>query len=146
MEIALRELPVTLYGATCMIMGYGRISKVLTKLLLAFGAQVRVVARKHSDLAWAAIHGAVPVHISDADAHLKDVDVLFNTVPSLLLDEEKLKKLGRHCLIMDLASKPGGVDFKTADTLGLETIWALSLPLKVMERHMDILVYGHLLN
>ena len=130
-EIALRELPITLYGSTCIITGYGRISKALAKLLLAFGADVRVVARKYGDLAWVGINGAVPIHISEIDKHLKDADVLFNTVPAMILGEEKLSKLGRSCLIIDLASKPGGVDFETAKQLGLKTIWALSLPGKV---------------
>lgn len=130
-EIALREMPVTLFGSTCLITGFGRISKVLAKLLTAFGARVRVVARKHSDLAWARISGCEAIHIGELSAHLKDVDILFNTVPAVILDEDKLSKLGRNCLVIDLASKPGGVDFETAKTLGLKTIWALSLPGKV---------------
>lgn len=130
-EIALREMPVTLFGSTCLITGFGRISKVLAKLLLAFGARVRVVARRHSDLAWARIAGCEAVHISQLAGCLNDVDILFNTVPAVILDEEKLARLGRRCLVIDLASKPGGVDFETAKTLGLKTIWALSLPGKV---------------
>lgn len=130
-EIALRELPITLFGSICLITGFGRIAKALAKLLLAFGAKVRVVARSHSDLAWAKIMGCEAVHLSRLDLQLKDVDVLFNTVPAILLDEEKLSKLGRHSLVIDLASKPGGVDFETAATLGLKAVWALSLPGKV---------------
>jgi dipicolinate synthase subunit A len=130
-EIALRELPMTLYQSTCMVVGYGRIAKVLTKLLLAFGADVRVVARKHSDLEWIGITGATPVHLSSLEDHLREVDVLFNTVPAMILTEEKLEKLPRPSLVIDLASKPGGVDFDTAKRLGLKTIWALSLPGKV---------------
>lgn len=127
-DIALQELPITLYQSTCMVVGYGRIAKVLVKLLLAFGAKVRVVARKHSDLAWSGIAGAEPVHVVELDDNLRDVDVLFNTVPAMLLDESKLEKLSRTCLVIDLASKPGGVDFETAKRLGLKVIWALSLP------------------
>lgn len=130
-EIALREIPVTLFGSTCLITGFGRISRVLAKLLTAFGAKVRVVARKHSDLAWAGIYGCEAVHIGALSSSLKDVDILFNTVPAVILDEEKLAKLGRDCLVIDLASKPGGVDFEIAKTLGLKTIWPLSLPGKV---------------
>lgn len=132
-EIALRELPVTLHRSTCIVTGYGRIAKTLVRLLLAFGAEVRVVARKHSDLAWVQANGGVPVHISDIDKHLKDAHVLFNTIPAMILGEDKLSKLGRSCLVIDLASKPGGVDFEIAKELELKTIWALSLPLRVME-------------
>lgn len=130
-EIALRELPVTLFGSTCIVTGHGRIARVLIGLLRAFGADVRVVARKHSDLAWIRIAGATAVHLSDIDRHLKDANVLFNTVPAVILGEDKLSKLGRNCLVIDLASKPGGVDFDTARKLELKTIWALSLPGKV---------------
>lgn len=130
-EIALREMPITLFGSTCMITGFGRVAKALAKLLVAFGADVRVVARKQSDLAWARIYGCTAVHLSDLDGYLCDVDVLFNTVPAVILDEQKLAGLGRKCLVIDLASKPGGVDFDMARGLGLKTIWALSLPGKV---------------
>lgn len=130
-EIALRETPTTLFGSTCLITGFGRVSKTLARLLRAFGAKVRVVARRYSDLAWAQVYGCEAVHIADLSASLMDVDILFNTVPAVILDEEKLAKLGRHCLVIDLASKPGGVDFETAKVLGLKTIWALSLPGKV---------------
>ena len=33
--------------------------------------------------------------------------------------------------MIDLASKPGGVDFEAAKRLGVRVIWALSLPGKV---------------
>ena len=42
-----------------------------------------------------------------------------------------LEQLQPECLIIDLASRPGGVDFEAAGELGLKTIWALSLPGKV---------------
>lgn len=130
-EIAIHEMPITLFGSTCLIIGFGRIAKVLAKLLVSFGANVRVAARKQSDLAWAQINGCKAVHISNLSENLRDVDCLFNTVPAVILGEERLSKLGRSCLVIDLASKPGGVDFHTAKTLGLKTIWALSLPGKV---------------
>jgi len=130
-EIALRELPITLSGASCLVTGFGRISKVLVQRLQAFGAQVRVVARKCGDLAWIKAYGCEAVHISRMAEYLPNIDVLFNTVPAVILGEDKLKKLNRDCLVIDLASKPGGVDFETAKNLGLKTIWALSLPGKV---------------
>lgn len=101
---------------------------MLAKLLCAFGANVQVVSRNHSDLAWIQIAGCEAVGMHEFGDRLKNVDVLFNTVPAVILDEQKLSKLGRDCLVIDLASKPGGVDFATAKQLGLKTIWALSLP------------------
>ena len=57
--------------------------------------------------------------------------MIFNTAPALVLDRDILKKANPDTLIIDLASKPGGVDFKTAGDLGLKVIWSLGLPGKV---------------
>ena len=37
----------------------------------------------------------------------------------------------RSSLVIDLASKPGGVDFETAAALGIRAVWLLSLPGKI---------------
>jgi dipicolinate synthase subunit A len=60
-----------------------------------------------------------------------DFDVIFNTVPVPLFDEALLKKLNRTTLLIDLASRPGGVDFAAAAALQMKTVWALSLPGRV---------------
>jgi len=130
-EIALRHLPFTLFDASCLITGYGRIGRVLARLLGAFGAKVSVAARGCDDLAWVRADGFTPVHFSQIGGCLPHVDLLFNTIPAVVLDEEKLSLLRRRCLIIDLASMPGGVDFEAAKRLGLQTVWALSLPGKV---------------
>ena len=43
----------------------------------------------------------------------------------------ELADLKPDCLVLDLASKPGGVDLEAARRLGRTVIWALSLPGKV---------------
>lgn len=128
LEIAIREMPTTIFGQTCLISGFGRIGKVLAKLLVSFGAKVKVVARKYSDLAWIRVYGCEAIHVTELGPALSDVNILFNTVPAMLFDKDKLLQLPAGCLVIDLASKPGGVDFETAKSLGIKTIWALSLP------------------
>ena len=44
-------------------------------------------------------------------------DVIFNTVPVLLLSETVLKALPPETLVIDLASRPGGTDFDAAKRL-----------------------------
>lgn len=58
-------------------------------------------------------------------------DLIINTVPARVLGQEELEDVNPSCLILDLASKPGGVDLGRAGELGLTVIWALSLPGKV---------------
>ena len=62
---------------------------------------------------------------------LKDFDLIFNTVPHQILGEKLLSKLNPKALVIDLASRPGGVDLFSAKALGIQVVWALSLPGKV---------------
>lgn len=130
-QVAMEELATTLSGRKILILGAGRIAKVLIDVLSGFHTKITIAARKCSDLAWANVYGCESVHISKIDDLLDGFDIIFNTVPAVVLDESRLKKISKNCLVIDLASKPGGVDFDTAGMLGVRTIWLLSLPGKV---------------
>lgn len=130
-QIAMEEMATTIFGQKILVTGFGRISKVLVRILCGMGADVTVTARKYSDLAWAEIYGCKGLHTSQLSEMAGDYSLIFNTVPSVLLGEEVLKMVNTETLIIDLASKPGGVDFEVARNLGLKVVWALSLPGKV---------------
>lgn len=129
-QIAMEELPVTLNGTACLITGFGRVAKALAQLLVAIGAQVTVAARKCSDRALAETYGCDAIHPRSI-AEAGDFKVYFNTVPALLFDASLLAALPRRALIIDLASRPGGVDLAAAGSLGMKAIWALALPGRV---------------
>ena len=59
---------------------------------------------------------------------VKHFDIAFNTIPRLIFDRELLMNTDTNTLIIDLASLPGGVDFDTAEKLGIYAVRALSLP------------------
>ncbi len=132
-QVAMEELPTTLSGRKILILGAGRIARVLTETLKGFHADVTTAARKCSDLAWARVCGCKAVRIDgdEMENAVSESEIIFNTVPAVILNERLLKKTGPGCLVIDLASKPGGVDFDTAGALGVKTIWLLSLPGKV---------------
>ena len=130
-QIAMEELPITLHNSKALILGFGRIGKILAKMLYGLGVKVFVEARKYSDIAWIKSYSYKPVHINELGDYLSKMDVVFNTIPHKILDVNLLEKISRECLVIDLASKPGGVDFDKAKALGIKAIWALSLPGKV---------------
>ncbi len=130
-QIAMEELPSTIFGLQALVIGYGRIGRVLCRMLRGLGAHVTAAARKYADLAWIEADGCTPVHTGRMEEALKDSQLIVNTAPAMLLNEQLLKGVPKSCLLIDLASKPGGIDFNTANRLGLKAIWALSLPGKV---------------
>lgn len=130
-EIAMAETLITIHGSKCLVLGYGRIGKILSRMLCGLGAQTFVEARKYADLAMIEGHGYEPLALDELERRIGEFDIIFNTVPSMILDGALLKCVKKDALIIDLASKPGGVDFDAAKEVGVKVIWALSLPGKV---------------
>ena len=130
-QIAMEELPTTLFGSRVLVIGYGRIGRLLAHRLKGLGARVTVSARSFRDLAWIEAYGYCAEHTDQLAGWLCSYDLIINTVPAQVLGEAALEDVSSDCLIIDLASRPGGVDFESAAALGLKVIWALSLPGKV---------------
>lgn len=131
LELAMNKLPITIYNSRCLVTGFGRVSKALVNILLALKAKVTVVARKYEDLAWARILGCEIENFKDFKKAVKNQDIIFNTVPNKIITEDILKNIRQECLIIDLASKPGGVDIDCAKNFNIKVEWALGLPGKV---------------
>lgn len=130
LAIAMAEVPYTIHGARCLILGYGRVAKALAKTLSAVGAVVTVAARKPQDLAWIDVGGQIPLAISElmqGDTPLS-YDIVFNTIPEQIVGANLLARLPDDVLLLDLASAPGGFDHEWAKAHGYHVIWALSLP------------------
>jgi dipicolinate synthase subunit A len=129
-QVAMEETKITIHGSTCLVVGFGRCGLAIVQRLLALGAHVTVAARSRSDLARAAVLGARGLDLAKL-ATMTDFDLIFNTVPALVLDWPYLRLVNRDVVIIDIASSPGGTDFEAARQLGLRAIHALSLPAKV---------------
>ena len=127
-RIAIEEPPFTLNSSHCLISGFGRISKMLARILQGFGADITIAVRKCSDLAWIKSIGAKGINISELKDRADEFDIVFNTVPAVIFDKDVLNRMKKGCLIIDLASYPGGVDFEYAKEIGLNVKWAKSLP------------------
>ncbi len=128
LEIAFSEMPTTIFGSKSLVIGFGRVGKVMAKKLKLLGSDVTVSARKYADFAWIEEGGMNAIHTEDLSVFAGNFDLIINTVPAMVLTEEVLKRVREDALIIDLASKPGGVDFSGAKRLGRNVIWALSLP------------------
>ncbi|GAV23099.1 dipicolinic acid synthetase subunit A [Carboxydothermus pertinax] len=130
-QMAMEMVPITIHGSNAFVLGFGRTGQTLARMLAGIGAQVYVVARKPRDLARIYEQRFVPVSFKELDAKISQADIVFNTVPSLVLPADLLKKLKKDVVVIDLASNPGGVDFEAAKSLGIQAVLAPGLPGKV---------------
>lgn len=131
LEILINETAETVFGSSVLVTGYGRVSKAVAKMLTSLGASVTVAARRKEALAEAYCDGVKGINISDLQNCVGNFDVIINTVPALVIDNSVLMNVHDDTLIVDLASKPGGVDFAAAKDMNKKVIWALGIPGKV---------------
>jgi dipicolinate synthase subunit A len=131
LSLAISHTKKTLNGSFCIVVGYGRIGRVLSRSLKALGADVAVVARKEKDRAEAQSEGFKSRDYSLLPSLCRTADVIFNTVPCVVLKEDELKLIPKETPIIELASKPGGVDPTMAVRYGTRIISAQSLPGRV---------------
>ena len=130
-QLAIENTNKILHGSEVLILGFGRIGKVLARKLAGLSAKVTCAARKDEDLAWIQAYGHKATNINTIGSNLNKFDIIINTVPHIILTEERLKQVKKDCLLIDLASNPGGIDKKTVKDQNLKFVWALSLPGKV---------------
>ena len=82
------------------IVGYGRIGKALTQMLLSHGAFITVFTGSEEKLLKLCEYGIHAVRYG-TDASLSELDILINTAPDSIFSEEELQKPNR---IIELAS------------------------------------------
>lgn len=134
LQLAMASTDHTIHASRCLVIGYGRIGRLLADRLLALGAEVTVSARKYGDLAWISAWGCQSIQTGALAGHLERFDLIFNTAPALILDGARLRETREDCVIIDLASAPGGVDLEEARRLGRQAIPAPGLPGKIAPR------------
>lgn len=132
-QVAMDHLDRTLLGLDCLVLGFGRIGRLLSHRLHGLGARVTATARRPEDLAWIRAYGLQALETGGLDGNLSPFGVVFNTIPSTVLDAPLLAQLPKDCLCVELASVPG-IDLAAAEKLGLPNLWARSLPGRMAPR------------
>ena len=130
-QIAIENTNRVLHGSKALILGFGRIGKVLAKKLEGLSVDVTCSARKNEDFAWIRTYGYKALNTNLLGRELENYDIIINTIPYIVLNKENLKYVSKDTLLIDLASNPGGIDQTIAKELNLKFIWALSLPGKI---------------
>lgn len=130
-EIAISNTEKNLHESKILILGFGKVAKTLALKLKGLSQQVTCAARKLKDFAWIDTLGFYVENINNLEQDLNEYDIIINTVPQIILTEERIKNIREDALIIDLASKPGGIDQEAIKKTNIKYILALALPGKV---------------
>lgn len=123
-----------LHKSNCLVIGYGKCGKVLAEKLKGLDAKVTVCARKEEDLSFAEAFGLETTDYDSLNASLGSFSFIFNTAPARILDKKRLSYIDHNAVIIDIASMPGGVDYETAEKLGIKAKHCLGIPGKLAPR------------
>ena len=127
-KIVIENTDITIHNSNIAVVGFGRIGKRLSKILKMMGANVYCVDNKKEEVANIKLSGYNVIENIYAD---EVFDVVINTVPKMIIGEKELTKLGKSTLIIDVASKPGGIDYNYANKNDYKVIQALGIPGKI---------------
>ena len=125
---ALKAGRVGIQDSKVLVVGYGTCGAVLADKLLAWKAKVTAVDRKEIKREFARTYGCQAISFEELPEQIAEYDIIFNTVPALVLAEEQLKGVKGEVVIIDIASRPGGVDFEYCRKKNIFAELCLGLP------------------
>lgn len=120
-EETIRQMPI-------LVLGFGRVGKSMSKLLKDNYAVVSVATEDETEYALASILSDKVYKLTELPETISQYKAIVNTIPQIILKGETLKLISKDCFILDIASKPGGVDYEQAEKLMLKTMHALGIP------------------
>lgn len=131
LQLAMERMPGTIWQSKCLVIGFGRIGKVLSAKLSSLGADVTVAARKDADRGLIQALGYRSDSTRAYHQPLEQYDLIVNTVPAPVFTAAQYAAMQKSCVLLDLASVPGGISPEQCRQHQLSFCHALSLPGKV---------------
>ena len=125
-KIAIENTDYTLWKSNVLVIGYGRVGKILADRLKAMGCRTTVSARKPADFAMLDALGFKYINTEQLNQKQLNYNIIFNTVDVKVLNDNTLQKC-KCDLMIDLSSK-GGFSIPFAESCGIKALKAPGLP------------------
>lgn len=126
--MVIQHTDITIHKSNIIVLGLGRVGMSVARTFASLGANVKVGVRESELLARSYEMGLTPFDLSELPNEVQNIDVCINTIPARVLTPNALSKMPTRSLIIDLASKPGGTDFRYAEKRGIKALLAPGLP------------------
>lgn len=126
--MAIQHTNITIHGSKVVVLGLGRVGMSVARAFHSLGARVKVGVRRSEHIARITEMGLTPFYLQDLESEVENIDICINTIPTLIVKAAVIARMSSHTLIIDLASKPGGTDFRYAEKRGIQALLAPGLP------------------
>lgn len=120
--------PYNIDESKIIVSGYGKCGRAIAERLQALGARVTVLARKRESRKAAKKEGFYAADFAFGPEEAMGANVLINTVPAPVITELLIRELPKNAYLLDIASKPGGIDFESAKEHGIRAELLLGIP------------------
>lgn len=134
---AIENTPFTLWKSKVLIIGNGRVAKVLISRLLSFGCHLTVSARKPLDFALLDTQNIEFINTNTVPYNAGNFDIIFNTVDAHIFKNPSSLK---NAMLIDLSSK-GCIDFERAKMIGINAVKLPGIPGKTAPHTSGIILY-----
>ncbi len=124
---AINDTPFCLWKSKVLVIGNGRVAKILTDRLVALKCDVTVAARKTSDFAYLDALHIKHIYTRDVPQKASQFDIMFNTIDVHLFEDMSALK---NCYFYDLSTK-GCIDFEVAQQSGIKAVKLPGIPGKI---------------
>lgn len=138
--LAVQNTDITIHHSHCVVLGMGRTGLTLARMLQALGAYVRMGVHKPDQFARAFEMRLSPFYTDELTTQVSDADLIFNTIPHMIITAQVIAQIPHRAVIIDLASKPGGTDFRFAEKRGIKAMLAPGLPGIVAPKTAGIII------
>lgn len=143
--IAIKETKTSLFGSKSLVIGYGRIGKILSRYLKALGSTVTATSRSRDCLAVIESDGFKSLSTNRCRENAADYDYIFNTVPFPIMDDVFFNNCNKDTFIEDLATD-SGTDFDAAKQKGINAMLCSSLPGRFSPKKAGAFITEEILN
>lgn len=108
----IQNTDITINKANTMVIGYGNVGRHLVDILEKLGANICVGIKDKNDYEYLKANHKKVFFTNNSlmNAYLRVSDIIINTASSLVLKKEHIPHLKKDTYILDISSKPYGID------------------------------------
>lgn len=125
---AINDTPFCLWQSKVLVIGNGRVAKILVDRLVGLKCDVTVSARKVADFAYLQALGIKHIHTNEVPRKAHGFDIIFNTIDVPLFKDDLVGL--KSCYLYDLSTK-GCIDFEAAQQNGIKAAKLPGIPGKI---------------